>query len=277
MESYVSDGVLLLRKKELDGRQFRELEIAKMRGTAIRRHKCIFTLDRGFRVIEPFNTAVPSVSIGEEEGQNESFFSQFPVEERVVMELGFEVQPIVSLLVAMPLFARALSEGKKVLIIPSPRSDSAHISEALDQVIGERMLRANITLACPENSTRTREEWIYPLRKGLSDLAPLLSQWRISGQRYVVFSDLVSASPSLGEEGLELLLNDNNIGIPDLDLRVTPLTGLRAVSSTREGNICRIRQIDGSVVIFGVKPYTPLYGVELHREGMVSPRFIPIV
>jgi len=34
MESYVSDGVLLLRKKELDGRQFRELEIAKMRGTA---------------------------------------------------------------------------------------------------------------------------------------------------------------------------------------------------------------------------------------------------
>jgi KaiC/GvpD/RAD55 family RecA-like ATPase len=53
-EKFVADGVIILRRLRFDERDVREIEVAKLRGTEIRRSTHLFTLYKGFRVFPPF-------------------------------------------------------------------------------------------------------------------------------------------------------------------------------------------------------------------------------
>lgn len=51
IEEFVADGVFVLRKRKIDGRLLREIEIAKLRGTKIDQSTYPFTLDKGFHIL----------------------------------------------------------------------------------------------------------------------------------------------------------------------------------------------------------------------------------
>lgn len=57
IEEFIVDGTVILRRRLLDGFILRELEVTKMRGTAIGEHRQIFTLQGGFRAFNPFSEA----------------------------------------------------------------------------------------------------------------------------------------------------------------------------------------------------------------------------
>jgi len=55
IEEFVSDGVIVLRRDNLEGRLIREIEIEKLRGTRFENQKFLFTLHKGFQVFPPFS------------------------------------------------------------------------------------------------------------------------------------------------------------------------------------------------------------------------------
>jgi len=55
IEEFVADGVIVLRKDNLDGRRIREIEIEKLRGTKFENQRFLFTLNKGFQVLPPFS------------------------------------------------------------------------------------------------------------------------------------------------------------------------------------------------------------------------------
>jgi circadian clock protein KaiC len=55
VEEFVADGVINLRKGEIDGRRYREIELSKLRGTEISQPRYVFTMNGGFRVCAPFS------------------------------------------------------------------------------------------------------------------------------------------------------------------------------------------------------------------------------
>ena len=71
---------------------------------------------------------------------------------------------------------------------------------------------------------------------------------------------------SFNDELIDEILRDPRIRCPVLDLRITGPMGFRTASSMREGTYYRIRQYGGSVVMYGIKPRTPLYGIETDEQ-----------
>ncbi|MGQ9460390.1 MAG: ATPase domain-containing protein [Candidatus Bathyarchaeaceae archaeon] len=55
IEEFVADGVIVLRRDNLEGRLIREIEIEKLRGTRFEHQKFLFTLHKGFQVFPPFS------------------------------------------------------------------------------------------------------------------------------------------------------------------------------------------------------------------------------
>ena len=54
IEEFVADGVIVLRRDNLEGRLIREIEIEKLRGTRFENQRFLFTLNNGFKVFPPF-------------------------------------------------------------------------------------------------------------------------------------------------------------------------------------------------------------------------------
>lgn len=275
MEAYVSDAILLLRKKELNGRQIREMEIVKMRGTSVSQHKLIFTLDGGFHVIRPFSRAAHTV--GSEIWQkNYLSSSDFFSEKEILIELGYDIQPIIPLLIFMPLAVSALKQGHKVLVVSSTGVDLSDVTRILTSTVGKEILRSHVRIAVPEDKVERKEDWILPMRQSIQDLRPTLSDWKSSGDQYVLFSDNDHLTlPGMSEGRLENVLKNGEIKTPELNFRVTR-PHWKLPSFACNGSFYRVRQVNGSVVLYGVKPYTGLYGLELDLDKFVDTRLIPI-
>ena len=275
MEAYVSDAILLMRKKELNGRQIREMEIVKMRGTSVSQHKFIFTLDNGFHVIRPFSKVAQTVG-PENERRNYLSPLDFFSEREVLVELGYDIQPIVPLLMFVPLAMNALKRDRKVLIVSSTGVDLADVARILSSTVGEELLRSNVKIAVPEDRVDRKEDWILPMRESILDLKPLLADWKDSGKQFVMFSDLDHMTlQNIGEAGLDNLLKSGQIKTPELSFKVTR-PHWKLPSFACKGSFYRVRQVNGSVVLYGVKPYTALYGIEFDLEKYLDTRLIPI-
>jgi len=54
IEEFVADGVIVLRRDNLEGRLIREIQIEKLRGTRFENQRFLFTLNNGFKVFPPF-------------------------------------------------------------------------------------------------------------------------------------------------------------------------------------------------------------------------------
>ncbi|MFQ6094619.1 MAG: RAD55 family ATPase [Candidatus Bathyarchaeia archaeon] len=61
VEEFVADGVIVLSRKVVNGRIIREMDILKLRGTKIESPRHLFTLENGFQVLPKFKFRVPSL------------------------------------------------------------------------------------------------------------------------------------------------------------------------------------------------------------------------
>jgi len=59
VEEFVADGVIVLNRRIQDGRNLREMDILKLRGTRIKRPRHLFTLENGFHVFPKFTFKMP--------------------------------------------------------------------------------------------------------------------------------------------------------------------------------------------------------------------------
>ncbi len=131
IEEFIVDGTIILRRRLLDGCILRELEITKMRGTAIGEHRQIFTLHGGFKAFNPFSESPISEPLPYVKTPNKpGFFSTGSPEldallqgygrgDTVFVELGADIPLSVPAHLFGPLCANFLAHDTGILLIPT--------------------------------------------------------------------------------------------------------------------------------------------------------------
>lgn len=275
MEAYVSDAILVLRKKEISGRQLRELEIVKMRGSATNQHKFIFTLDGGFRVIRPYDRR-PAAS-SQSEFESGCSFSDLFRTRQILVELGSGVQPIVPLTLFLNLSISYLKQGCKALIASCTDFEPSEIFQVLKSATDEESALSNVEIV---NSKNVADVGLGPFDSSKEDpfgLKSILQDWSNAGKKYVLFSDLgCSAWSGVSEEHLNTSIEKEEISPPELDFRVIPRKDAAAFPQQHK-SFYRVTQIHNSLVIHGLRPHSPPYALEFDFEEPASMKMVRII
>jgi len=160
IEEFIVDGTIILRRRLLDGCILRELEVTKMRGTAIGEHRQIFTLHGGFRAFNPFGEAPigeprPHGKIPNRPGhfstgspELDTLLGGYGRGDTVFVELGADIPLSVPGRLLGPLCANFLAHDTGVLLIPTCGQNVGRIMEWMAGYgVGEERLHGLMRIA----------------------------------------------------------------------------------------------------------------------------------
>jgi len=303
LEEFVADGLIVLRRTRLEDRPFRELEIAKLRGTRLAQEKMVFTLEGGFRAFptfeeRPIEKRGRFQPIPDPPGKFSSGCAEldrilgggYERGSTILLEVEHWISTIQYQMVISPTIWNFLSHGRAVIIVPSPGVDhllaKRRISEgAIPEATIDGLLRI-----CVQKEAGAKEEPcifkvegkdIWEDHRRCSEVAeefamrgngPVLSIVGIASlvNRYG-FDQAVrvlntEATKTRGWGGLTLLL----LKPSREDLR-------RELGAIADAHLKMIRE-HGVPIIYGLKPRTGLYAVEMDAsKGYPMPSLTPIL
>ncbi len=130
VEEFLSDGIILLRRRGEDGAVTRSLEVVKMRGTEIRAPRQLFTLHGGFKALEPFREKplgggpsfkpTPDLSGRYSTGtpQLDAIMGELRRGDTLLIRVGEAVPPLTPALLLAPLRANWMHRGRPATMIP---------------------------------------------------------------------------------------------------------------------------------------------------------------
>ena len=303
VEEFMADGIIVLKAEYLDERLFRDLELIKLRGVRLNEPKLAFTLEGGFKAFPPFKTKpvrepkrfqpIQDPPDGYSTGSkdlDEALGGGVPKGSTMLLELDEKTSTPMYHLLTVPMAANFMFKGRGVLIIPSGGVDPQLLHRYLDVYGG------------------TEEEWrryIRILVRGLKKTVDLQNVVTINGEyRREDFDKVVKIAEELraetgqpvlsiigvdtlitlyGERLCEEILNLGatearkaealllaivKAGYRDLAVRLSPIADV----------YLRLTREDGCMLMYGVRPRTGLYAVEMDvSKGYPLPRLTPIV
>jgi len=300
-EDFVADGMFILRRLVYRGRTLRELEIAKLRGTRIDSPVHPITLEGGFTVFPPFShEALGRLARLERIPDSDTYFSTgnasldrilgggYPRGTVALLEVGEAIPLSVFGVISYPIVANFLNNGSPLVGIQSLGVDPARTFERWEAVAGENAangrsverLKENMEQEKPYLATLKNEKPEDDIREYLEIGNKLRKQtrkpviWWVALDHFVDIFGHEHADKALSE------LSTNVIRQRELAV-VLAKPGLERIVGT-VSNVAathlRILDKDGSVLMYGVKPRTPLYAVavDVERE-LSSTAFTPIV
>ena len=301
-EEFVADGILLLKTTRLDGRLFRELTIAKMRGTSVQNPDLAFTLTEGFRVFPPFRyrspkevknfkaipdkTAVFSTGIPD----LDDILGGFAEGSTVLVEVDPRLRKEEYMLFITPIILNYAKKGKGVIVIPPVGinyDDYLKMGELYSGLEKEFFRRFRM-IEPAELLEEPIPEWVFSWRfktpeedykiflkveKRLMDLcgSPPI---RVIGASMLAHYYGVDGAVTFANFDIARVKRTRGLSIwlvepvyPNLIDRLAPLASTY-LKLTRE---------HGCVIFYGIKPRTTLYAVELEASKEYSElRLIPI-
>lgn len=301
VEEFVADGVIILRRGEVEGRSVREIEIAKLRGTEIKQPKLIFTMGSGFRVCAPFSLKLP---------EEKKRFKPIPDTDTVYSTgseqldriLGggcprgsfwvVEADPTVPLIL-FRLFVGApalnfLHQKRGVLYYPPPSVTYEEVKSFYGESIDPKALKL---LRVCEINPYSKEPSIVTIGGSTKDLEKDEKAWneakeelrRKTKQSVLMLLSLEALESRYGESR-EKIFNvvTNQIAScranGDLTIALSRpqlASGFRAASLA--GNALRLTEKNGTILFYGVNPRTGLYAVEADfSKGYPQLEFTPI-
>jgi circadian clock protein KaiC len=303
MEEFVADGIIVLRRSRLDGRILRELEIFKMRGTPTPEAWAVYTLKDGFKVFPPFKVKqVEKPQKFKPQPDTAQFFSTgspeldamlgggYPTGSLVLIEIDEHVTTLQYHLIAAPTAWNFAAQGRGVIIIPSAGVDP--------NLLRERALEGGFTMdeinsflrVCVKDYPGIKLEPYIVAFKGES----LIEDY----ERYInVERELKerTGQPILHITGVDMLIDAYGVKetlsliktyVPRMreteDLSIILLKPshpklAKILSATADVHL-KITREHGSVLIYGVKPRTNLYVLEMDTsEGYIMPKITPII
>lgn len=292
MEEFVSDGVVLLRTRELDGRLLRELEFVKMRGTRLAERKAVYTLDGGFKVFSP----IQPISFG-----NMRRFQPVPdaAEDRfssgvlqidsilgggyfkgstMLFEIGEGVQNHEYYIPVFPVGLNFFMNGRPATTIPTVGEDAKMVRDnlfrfGLSEIEIDKLLRVH-DIEKSDDVWKCLEEYN---RMGVE-------MTRSTGQPLISAIGVDSLFVRFGEKDLSRALNrqvietrrNGNLGFFSLKYGL-PASIYKLLSSSADMHIKIVKE-GGIVLWHGIKPRTCLYAVETDTGfGYPMPKLTPIV
>ena len=303
MEEFVADGVIHLRMRRLEERLYRDIYIRKMRGTEIREDQVGFTIKGGFRVFPPFEEKsverrrrfkpLPDPSGRFSTGSMDLDLlldGGYPRGSTVLLEIGRNVSTRQYHLILTPTPHNFLAKGAGVIVLPSSGVDHNITWErAVESGLPKEMLKQLLRICVFKSSKAEKNPYIFEI-KG-KDIEEDFKQ-------YLEVSDDLreeTGKPLLHIIGIDRLIA--HYGIDDtakiINLSATMIRENRSLgifilkpSYPRVSEILnaivdthlKIVREHGALLLYGLKPRTPLNFVEMDvSKGYPLPKITPIV
>jgi len=304
---YVADAVLHLKTDVVEDNFIRVMELSKVRGSRLSERLLPYTLERGFKIINPFilrrgkvvkrwqptadppnrfSTGIPDL--------DKLLGGGFPRGSAALLEVDSKLTAEQYFPLIMATAANFLAKGRPVIltlplgIIPATIEEYAKLCGFTDEEINKLMRICVIEGQYPEEVISKRYVWSTKPKDLLESMAlynQMEAELRRSAEEKVVFNP-VGLDNVYGMFGLQHLLLAINRSISSAaakgDLRLyilkpgIPSKALyQMLYSTTELHF-RIFRKHGVLFVYGVKPRTPLHAVEAGERSFV-PRLIPIV
>ena len=304
MEEFVADGVLRLRAGELEGRLFRDLEILKLRGTELEERKLAFTLKRGFKAFQPFKPKpveepkrfqpIPDPPNRYSTGcrdLDEALGGGVPKGSTTLLEVDEKVSTFEYHLFLGPMAPEFALQGRGVVVVPSVGVD-VEILRRVGEAYGATADEFNRFMRIVEVGVKQPDEG-YPNVVALKG-----EDWREDLEKVTEVSENLKATtgtPSLwiigldtliayyGEKVCERALTRSATGIRKAGSMLVALVkgGRRELAvrlSPAADTYLRLTREHGCLLLYGVKPRTSLYAVEMDTsKGYPMPSLTPIM
>ena len=301
-EEFIADGVILLNAGTLDGRQFREMKILKMRGAEMQYPIACFTLYKGFKVFTPegkVSRKRPS-SFKPLEDPPGGFTTGMPeLDNRLGgyspgSSILLEIDPKLTLdeyaMIVVPPVANYVAKNRPYVAIPTGGVTWKEIIRLLREYGLEEEKLSKLCKIVLESGPETETESSpYILRIETSN----------PEEAYKRFVELVTTMmrkhgippiKTIGMDRLAYLFREKALEIiyKGIDLsREVGCVMMWLVKPTQPWLVERLAPLadihlkvtrrHGCIMLYGIKPRTPLYAVQPDPTGKIpTPRITPI-
>jgi KaiC/GvpD/RAD55 family RecA-like ATPase len=305
VEEFVADGLIRLRSTYLEGHLLRELEVAKLRGVRIHERRMVFTLEGGFKAFPPFKSKpvgeprrfqpIPDppgkYSTGSKD-LDEMLGGGLSKGDTVLLEIIEKVSMPEYHLIVVPMILNFMVQGRAVMLIPTVGVDAETarrigLSYGLTDDEINRLLRVCEARgpggeACSKPYVATfdaKDPW-EDYSKYLEIEEELM---QVTSQPVMHVAGADTLASFYGESTCGKILGRDAIwirehgslgilllkpGYPKLPVRL---------ASTATVHLKLLRE-HGCLLLYGVKPRTGLYGVEMDvSKGYPQPKLTPIL
>jgi len=301
VEEFVADGIIMLRRDEVEGRLIRKIEILKLRGRRLKDHRHVFTLDGGFKVFpsfalkeigkprpfKPMPDTPTHFSTGIIE-LDEALGGGYPKGGIVLLEVDENVPRGGVSSILNPVRLNFINNGNGVFSVPSAGLSADYVREGLEPYADSRLFNRNVWIV--EFGEESQEPYIIALR-GRSIMDDYERFWE-----HISTFKAETGKPVLGTIGydtLEYTYPDNpailiqqmvemakrvrvsgdlRINIVRPAMKITPHA--RYISDIH----LKLVEVDGSLCLYGLKPRTGIYNIEVDvKEGYPKTKLTPII
>jgi KaiC/GvpD/RAD55 family RecA-like ATPase len=296
---YLVDGIVTLNGSEAEGRKLRTLEILKLRGVKVSSPRLLFSLDKArFTQLPPlpsYEDPVASKTLAVVPHSTNLFSTGsrdldgllgggFRKGAFVLLELDSTVPPLGLRLIMNIIRANFVKQGGACFIVPTGSYSSQNVAESLGPLVGEETLNEKVRIA-EYNSTAPDAKWRMLLKgEFMTDINTFYKSWTAlarNSSSMMLNVDLDKLVQVYGEDlalpgfaGLGEGMRDVgalNLGMASRDTKVK-----EEFLRTADYHL-RVKMTDGSLLVSGVKPFTPLYGVRFSHNGHPELTLVEVV
>jgi archaellum biogenesis ATPase FlaH len=295
------DGIVTLSSSELEGRRLRTIAVNKLRGLKVKADRALFSLDNG-----KFNL-LPNTRFDADSSTKQSILSLIPHTKSffstgsrdldtmlkggirkgssILIDVNNTVPTMGVRLLLRIINANFVNQGGFSCIVPFSTISSENVAESLSPLVGEAALSERVRIM-EFNQELPPEKWRVPLKGNpLDDFTLFGKIWR------EVETDSSSIVLTIDLDKLVQVYGDNlmlpsltNLGASIRDAGAVTLAVTSEPNKIREAFLrtadyyLKIESINDTMVIYGVKPFTNLYGTEFAFDsGYPSLKLIEIV
>jgi hypothetical protein len=288
----------------MDGRLIREIEISKMRGTELRQPLGFFTLHRGFKVLPPFKPKplenkrrfqpIPDSKTHFSTGSkdlDDVLGGGYPRGSLILYEIDNNVSMLEWELLLCSTMANFMAQGRGGTIFPAGGIDADIAANAMMDLYSFTLEEVNSLLRVQELTTAPSSEKPYrSLIQGKNaeeDILKLMDSVRElkekTGKPVIYYISLDTAETLWGVKSVRKIGGMAAIRVKkerDVVIKLTEpgLTSINQKFVSLADMHLKVVRKHGSLLFYGLKPRTGLYGVEMDvSRGYPIPKLIPVV
>lgn len=300
---YIVDGVVELASETVDSRLFRVSYLRKLRGLAIKHHAKPYTLlgasIRAFNIYEEPDYAYMRrlKPVGDFDGKY-SFGSPsldeklggLPYRATLSLEYTSEVPESAIAALTLPTLVNFVLAGRSVLVVPPPSVSSQILAKWFLNALGEEAFEQRLALyhegSPPESYIKkaffTLPDSIDESAEELEEATERLRSASVDGRvlHIVSLSQLENRYPGEPAKLVDLLGKSIRRAFEALDAQIYLVEGQSPLKPKVVGMshmYFKMRVKNGVVLVYGEKPYTPLYVLEYEGRDPLKPKVTEVV
>jgi KaiC/GvpD/RAD55 family RecA-like ATPase len=301
LSEFLADGILILKRAEVDGRLLRLLNILKTKGHRIVTPRMLFTLENGFEVHPPLREpkAAPGGSEWKTIPDSDGKYSTgnrdldnildggYDRGSYVLLDMGENVPDPLRHLLTNRLMLNFISQSRGVTVVPRPDSNARKIKDALAKYISEDKIQKFLRVF--EKSPYTTEETIAIPYEGVNaevDYEYYVDAWKqlkeqTEGRPILRIVAEETDEYTYGAKGILALIPQS--------IRRTAIHGDLSIAIVAPHLECtghlanlanthlKIREYHGYTLLYGVKPRTEIHIAEIDlSDGIPELRLHPV-